>query len=1403
MNKDYKTIRSFWAKSVAYLLLAPGLCLGGSAFAQSNGMKTVRQNPPSGTAVAQKGKDSPWAKGGLFEGFKPEQEIRSQRSRNSKHFQNADGSVTVQIGRKLHYRDERGNWLDINPSIISANGVFHNLTNDIKSYFPATSGSEGVRMVLENRTRFDWWQNPGLAFVNNGQLIKNLPARQATGSTHNGTLRYTNLYPGISEEFTIRENGMESSSIIHALDAEMAALPAGTELRFSQFIPLQAGWQVMANGSVQTGDFDAAGFSVRAGATENIHFGQVTVFDNAISKKEALLVHLPAEKLGAAQKAKLNQSVLTLNYRVRFVQGGIEVWTRVPAAWLQASDRAFPVTVDPTVTVTPVDPTDEYLGPLTYLFGYQRYADLYEQSEIGAFGNITKIEFNCVEDSDPGNVPVKVYLRTTAAGTLTGTDNWNSTTYTGAGATLSLDGTLNDDGSAGWKSLDLTNPFPYTQDNLLVMVKDAWGGSGSGRAFSVSGDASYAGRMAYNLEDGTDPGDAVEMEVDDYLPEIRITYTALTACTGTPTLGNATSSQPNVCPGVTFTLGLSSLPNQSGINYQWQSSTNGGTTWTNLGSTSIAPGTSTGQTQATSYRLIATCTAGGLSDTSTTVAVGMTPTLNCYCTPPNSNCTDGDLLLNVTFAGINNNSDCGANGYNDYTALTPANVLAGGTYPISVTVGGGGGESVAAWIDYNQNGVFEASEYTYLGNINDGVLNEDINIPVTALAGNTRMRVRLAYQTEDDIPPIIFDDFADPSCDNLGTYGETEDYIVTITAATNCAGAPNVGTATSSVTSVCPSVPFTLNVTGNTLAAGISYQWQASTNGGSTWTNLGSAQTGTGYSVSAGITQNTQYRLIGTCSNGGQQDTTAAITVTLNPVSACYCTNAIPFNCTDGDLITNVTFGSINNNSACANTTSGYSDYTATVAPATVPRGTAVPISVTVGPSGAGWLYESVGVWIDYNQNGVLDSLEGEYTNVGTGLDEALTANINIPATALPGTTRMRVVVSASRNMMNHFSCGPIDPDANFGEMEDYLVTILAPGAIDSVVVTTQGNVPAVIGTPTGTLQLVATVYPTSMPQGVTWSIRNVTGTATINTSGLVTASAFGTVWGKAVSTADPAKSDSILINIQPIVVDSVVVTTQGNVPAIIGSPTGTLQLVAAVYPLTVSQAVTWSIRNVTGTATINTSGLVTASAAGTVWGKAVSVADPTKSDSILITITPTVDSVVVATQGNVPAVISTPAGTLQLVATVYPTSLSQAVTWSIRNTTGAATISSAGLVTAQSNGFVWAKARSVVNPLMADSILIAITQQNAGIDEASAAFGLELFPNPGKDLVTLRSSAQHGRLDLQVTDLAGRIVYTRTVQPGELNAGVTVDVTILPSGVYVFRLRGDDIHIDRKVIRQ
>jgi hypothetical protein len=73
------------------------------------------------------------------------------------------------------------------------------------------------------------------------------------------------------------------------------------------------------------------------------------------------------------------------------------------------------------------------------------------------------------------------------------------------------------------------------------------------------------------------------------------------------------------------------------------------------------------------------------------------------------------------------------------------------------------------------------------------------------------------------------------------------------------------------------------------------------------------------------------------------------------------------------------------------------------------------------------------------------------------------------------------------------------------------LILINALFPIDSVAIIAEGSVNE-ITTANGTLQLTATVYPETSPQSVDWSMVNLSGTATIDQTGLVTAQGNGLV---------------------------------------------------------------------------------------------------------------------------------------------------------------------------------------------------------------------------------------------------------------------------------------------------
>ncbi|EDM44387.1 Regulatory P domain of the subtilisin-like proprotein convertases and other protease [unidentified eubacterium SCB49] len=144
-----------------------------------------------------------------------------------------------------------------------------------------------------------------------------------------------------------------------------------------------------------------------------------------------------------------------------------------------------------------------------------------------------------------------------------------------------------------------------------------------------------------------------------------------------------------------------------------------------------------------------------------------------YCEPVDD-CTDGDLILNVEFAGIENPSDCSPNGYGDYTAdVAPAEVLVGETYTMAVEVGSGWStETVGVWIDFDNSETFDESEFYLIGTGSGSVVEADVAIPSDVSEGTYRMRIAVKA---DEIP------YDDP-CQTVAGFGEFEDYLVNVTA---------------------------------------------------------------------------------------------------------------------------------------------------------------------------------------------------------------------------------------------------------------------------------------------------------------------------------------------------------------------------------------------------------------------------------------------------------------------------------------------------------------------------------------------------------------------------------------------------------------------------------------------
>nr|WP_321221130.1 choice-of-anchor D domain-containing protein [uncultured Psychroserpens sp.] len=161
------------------------------------------------------------------------------------------------------------------------------------------------------------------------------------------------------------------------------------------------------------------------------------------------------------------------------------------------------------------------------------------------------------------------------------------------------------------------------------------------------------------------------------------------------------------------------------------------------------------------------------------VEVCAVPSLT-YCTSE-GNGTDGFLTLinNVEFNTIDNASPTGVdNGYSDFTSIS-TDVVLGETYNLNVRVETDGAYTTTtrAWIDWNNDGTFDANEQYELGNafdVIDGSTDGSplaIEVPTNAAIAATRMRVSTRFGATTP----------STACFNAANFdGEVEDYTINV-----------------------------------------------------------------------------------------------------------------------------------------------------------------------------------------------------------------------------------------------------------------------------------------------------------------------------------------------------------------------------------------------------------------------------------------------------------------------------------------------------------------------------------------------------------------------------------------------------------------------------------------------
>src|SRR5690554_1929365 len=391
-----------------------------------------------------------------------------------------------------------------------------------------------------------------------------------------------------------------------------------------------------------------------------------------------------------------------------------------------------------------------------------------------------------------------------------------------------------------------------------------------------------------------------------------------------------------------------------------------------------------------------------------------------YCDPVYQyGCSNGAKISNfeITNAILNltNNTgtaSCGTNGYNDFTSMS-ASAPADFEVSYSVTVGSYSA-GVKLWVDWNNNGEFEADELmgesaTTITSGNSFTGN--FTVPAGTPLGDYRIRARVVEST------TTFDPCSQHN------YGETEDYTFTVIEAPDCMPPTGIAATPTSLTAV--------ELSWNE-GDGIGYEVE--------WGEAGFDQGDgtliedlTNTSTEVTVVTDTEYEFYvrQDCGPDGYS-------MWVGPFSfeTGYCDPVYQYGCSNGAKIsnfeiTNAILNLTNNTGTASCGTNGYNDFTSMSASA--PADFEVSYSVTVGSYSAG-----VKLWVDWNNNGEFeaDELMGESaTTITSG--NSFTGNFTVPAGTPLGDYRIRARVVESTTTFDPCS------QHNYGETEDYTFTVI------------------------------------------------------------------------------------------------------------------------------------------------------------------------------------------------------------------------------------------------------------------------------------------------------------------------------------------------------------------------
>lgn len=411
--------------------------------------------------------------------------------------------------------------------------------------------------------------------------------------------------------------------------------------------------------------------------------------------------------------------------------------------------------------------------------------------------------------------------------------------------------------------LSVTHPITFTSNNMPSTVNVCPGGSLN---FNVAATTPVgSGGIQYKFQYKYPSGDWVDWTSSSTLSvtvpnnqdwqDLQVRALAFDNCgAATQAITPVTTinvfdqvtitTQPgnrNVCPGSGTSFSLNAVPSSGSLSYQWQQSTNGGSSWSVVSDGGIFSGATTSALSLSSvtqpmngtlYRCVVSDACGSVNQRTSNVAtLTVYQTLQVSSQPPSRSVCPG---TNTTFPVVVNQQ----NG-------TP-------NYQWQVSTNGG-----SSWADLGNSGIYS------------GVTTSTLTVTgVTSSVNNSQFRVRIS--------------------DACGSVTQNTSSPATLTVF-----APAISSHPSNASS-CIGSTTSFSATAVVQTGSASFQWQISTNGGSSWSNLTASSTYTGVnaatlsvsSVSSSL-NGARYRAIvwDGCGPSNSVASNSATLTVFNPVS--------------------------------------------------------------------------------------------------------------------------------------------------------------------------------------------------------------------------------------------------------------------------------------------------------------------------------------------------------------------------------------------------------------------------------------------------------------------------------------------------------------------------------------